>query len=151
PAPRRRHLLALHRGPDPLSPVPRPAVTRLRSRQPRRHARLLGSLTRPARAPRLHHLPRPARARLPGHDPRARSGRHPPRPGSTLMPAPPSFEPPPPPPPASDKRRSLLKLAGITLGAAAFAKAVSPIFSFARERSLDEFLQNHYHELGPDD
>ncbi len=67
------------------------------------------------------------------------------------MPAPPSFEPPPPPPPASDKRRSLLKLAGITLGAAAFAKAVSPIFSFARERSLDEFLQNHYHELGPDD
>jgi len=61
------------------------------------------------------------------------------------------FEPPPPPPPASTTRRSLLKLAGLTLGAAAFGKAVSPMFSFAAEKSIDEFLQNHYRELGPAD
>ena len=65
--------------------------------------------------------------------------------------APGPFAPPPPPPPVNPTRRSLLKLAGITLGAAAFAKAVSPIFAASRETSLDAFLQNHYRELGPDD
>lgn len=57
----------------------------------------------------------------------------------------------PPPPPASTARRSLLKLAGATLGFAAFAKAISPIFSWAKERSMDELLQNHYKELTPAD
>jgi len=44
-----------------------------------------------------------------------------------------------------------LKLAGATLGFAAFAKAISPIFSWAKNRSLDELLQTHYKELSAED
>ncbi len=49
-------------------------------------------------------------------------------------------------------RRTALKVAGATLGAAAFAKAISPIVEWAgQETSMDEMLQNHYKELGPED
>jgi Fe-S-cluster-containing dehydrogenase component len=48
-------------------------------------------------------------------------------------------------------RRRALKLFGATLGAGAFAKAIAPIASFAESRSVDEFLQQHYKELGPDE
>jgi len=61
------------------------------------------------------------------------------------------FTPLPAPPPANPNRRSLLKLGGLTLGAAAFTKALSPLFSFSAEQSVDELLQNHYRELSPDD
>jgi len=61
------------------------------------------------------------------------------------------FSPPPAPPPANANRRSLLKIGGLTLGAAAFTKAMSPIFSFAGDQSVDSLLQNHYRELGPED
>lgn len=44
-------------------------------------------------------------------------------------------------------RRGALKLAGVTLGAAAFAKASAPLVEFARGINLDEFLQKHYREL----
>lgn len=44
-------------------------------------------------------------------------------------------------------RRTLLKAAGMTLGAAAFAKAIVPIASWAADQSVDEFLQRHYREL----
>jgi len=44
-------------------------------------------------------------------------------------------------------RRTALKLAGATLGAAAFAKAIAPIASWTSELSVDEFLQKHYREL----
>jgi Fe-S-cluster-containing dehydrogenase component len=50
------------------------------------------------------------------------------------------------------ERRDLLKVAGATLGAAAFAKAVAPIVEWAESgRSVDEFLQRHYKELGPNE
>ncbi|MCA8972517.1 MAG: twin-arginine translocation signal domain-containing protein, partial [Planctomycetes bacterium] len=48
-------------------------------------------------------------------------------------------------------RRRLLKGAGATLGALAFAKAVEPVFEFTGNLSGDEFLQKHYRELSPDD
>ena len=49
---------------------------------------------------------------------------------------------------ADATRRNLLKAAGVTLGAAAFAKAISPIVNWSREKlSVDEFLQQHYREL----
>lgn len=48
-------------------------------------------------------------------------------------------------------RRTAFKLAGATLGAAAFAKAIAPIVEWTAEQSLDEFLQRHYRELSKDD
>ncbi len=48
-------------------------------------------------------------------------------------------------------RRTALKAVGATLGAAAFAKAIAPITQWAADQSVDEFLQRHYRELGPDD
>jgi len=48
-------------------------------------------------------------------------------------------------------RRTALKLAGATLGAAAFTKAIAPIVEWTAEQSLDEFLQRHYRELSRDD
>jgi molybdopterin-containing oxidoreductase family iron-sulfur binding subunit len=44
-------------------------------------------------------------------------------------------------------RRMLFKAAGVTLGAAAFAKAVAPIAEWAADQPLEEFLQAHYREL----
>ncbi|WP_432799519.1 4Fe-4S dicluster domain-containing protein [Poriferisphaera sp. WC338] len=48
-------------------------------------------------------------------------------------------------------RRTMLKGAGATLGAAAFAAAIAPITQWAKETSVDEFLQQHYKELDGDD
>lgn len=48
------------------------------------------------------------------------------------------------------RRRDALKIAGATLGAAAFAKAIAPIASWTAEQSVDEFLQIHYKQLSPD-
>lgn len=48
-------------------------------------------------------------------------------------------------------RRGALKVAGVTLGAAAFAKASAPLVNFAQGVSLDDFLQKHYRELSPDE
>lgn len=45
------------------------------------------------------------------------------------------------------KRRVALKVLGATLGAAAFARAMAPLKSFAENLSMDEFLQRHYREL----
>src|SRR6478735_7704994 len=42
------------------------------------------------------------------------------------------------------RRRDALKLAGATLGAAAFAKAIAPIAHWAADQSVDDFLQRHY-------
>lgn len=51
----------------------------------------------------------------------------------------------------SSTRRTLLKAAGATLGLAAFARAVSPLWSIPENVSVDEFLQRHYKELTPED
>ena len=54
------------------------------------------------------------------------------------------------PPPASSSgmsRRTLVKGAGATLGAAAFAVAASPLLPRAGEISFEEFVQKHYQEL----
>ena len=51
--------------------------------------------------------------------------------------------------PTNPARRTLFKVAGATLGAAAFAKAISPVFSWAESRTVDELLQTHYRELSP--
>lgn len=48
-------------------------------------------------------------------------------------------------------RRGALKAAGATLGAAAFARAAAPLAQFAKELSLDEFLQRHYREFSPEE
>ena len=49
-------------------------------------------------------------------------------------------------------RRTAIKAAGATLGAAAFAKAISPIVEWAgASTSMDEMLQRHYKELSPGD
>lgn len=48
-------------------------------------------------------------------------------------------------------RRNLLKAAGATLGAGAFAAAIAPLTTWAKDISLDEFLQRHYRELSEDD
>lgn len=48
-------------------------------------------------------------------------------------------------------RRGALKAAGITLGAAAFARAAAPLTEFVSNISLDEFLQKHYRELSDDE
>ncbi len=47
-------------------------------------------------------------------------------------------------------RRNLLKGAGVTLGVAAFAKAMAPLTEWAETTSVDEFLQTHYRELTKD-
>ena len=45
-------------------------------------------------------------------------------------------------------RRNLLKAAGVTLGAAAFAKALAPLATWSRDNlSVEDFLQQHYREL----
>ena len=48
-------------------------------------------------------------------------------------------------------RRTAMKVAGVTLGAAAFAKAIAPLVQWTESTSIDEFLQKHYSELGPDE
>ncbi len=48
-------------------------------------------------------------------------------------------------------RRTALKAVGATLGAAAFAKAISPLTEWAAHESIDDFLQKHYRELSPVD
>lgn len=44
-------------------------------------------------------------------------------------------------------RRTLLKAAGVTLGAAAFAQALAPLASWADGMSTEDFLATHYKEL----
>ena len=46
-------------------------------------------------------------------------------------------------------RRTALKVAGATLGAAAFARAVAPLTQWTQDLSMDEFLQKHYQEMTP--
>jgi molybdopterin-containing oxidoreductase family iron-sulfur binding subunit len=48
-------------------------------------------------------------------------------------------------------RRRMLKAAGATLGAAAFARAVAPLAQFTESTNMEEFLTQHYKELGPED
>jgi molybdopterin-containing oxidoreductase family iron-sulfur binding subunit len=48
-------------------------------------------------------------------------------------------------------RRTAIAALGATLGAAAFAKAMEPLQNFTSNLSLDEFLQSHYKELGPEE
>lgn len=48
-------------------------------------------------------------------------------------------------------RRGVLATVGITLGAAAFAKAAAPLVQFAKDVSLDEFLRKHYREMSPEE
>jgi molybdopterin-containing oxidoreductase family iron-sulfur binding subunit len=48
-------------------------------------------------------------------------------------------------------RRRALKVLGATLGASAFAAALSPLREWAQGMSLDAFLQKHYLELGPEE
>lgn len=48
-------------------------------------------------------------------------------------------------------RRTLLKTAGATLGAAAFARALAPVADFASDISADEFLQKHYKQMTPEE
>ncbi|MHC4993146.1 MAG: 4Fe-4S dicluster domain-containing protein [Planctomycetota bacterium] len=52
--------------------------------------------------------------------------------------------------PASS-RRTMLKGAAATLGAAAFAAAISPLRHAVRATSREEFMQQHYKELSEDD
>jgi len=46
-------------------------------------------------------------------------------------------------------RRTALKAGAATLGAAAFARALAPLTEWAKDQSVDDFLQKHYKELGP--
>ena len=48
-------------------------------------------------------------------------------------------------------RRTLLKGAGATLGAAAFARALAPLTEWTPATSVDDFLQKHYKEMSPSD
>jgi Fe-S-cluster-containing dehydrogenase component len=48
-------------------------------------------------------------------------------------------------------RRTMLKGAGATLGAAAFARAVAPITEWTEDMSVEGFLQKHYKELSVED
>ncbi|QQE09995.1 4Fe-4S dicluster domain-containing protein [Planctomycetota bacterium] len=48
-------------------------------------------------------------------------------------------------------RRTLLKGVGATLGASSFAIAIAPIAQWAKDTSVDEFLQQHYKELSSSD
>jgi Fe-S-cluster-containing dehydrogenase component len=45
------------------------------------------------------------------------------------------------------KRRVALKVIGATLGAGAFAEAMAPLRSWAKDLTLDQFLQRNYREL----
>ncbi len=53
--------------------------------------------------------------------------------------------------PTAARRRTVLKLLGGAVGAAAFAKAMEPLTAFTQDLTLDEFLQRHYKELGPEE
>ena len=53
--------------------------------------------------------------------------------------------------PTTARRRTVLKLLGGAVGAAAFAKAMEPLAAFTQDLTLDEFLQRHYKELGPEE
>lgn len=44
-------------------------------------------------------------------------------------------------------RRTAVKLGAAALGAAAFAKAIEPLYAWTGDMSADEFLQKHYKEL----
>ncbi|HEX8818495.1 MAG TPA: 4Fe-4S dicluster domain-containing protein [Archangium sp.] len=44
-------------------------------------------------------------------------------------------------------RRTVVKAAGATLGAAAFAHAMAPLTEWTQDLSVDQFLQKHYKEL----
>lgn len=46
-------------------------------------------------------------------------------------------------------RRTALKLGAAAVGATAFAAVLAPLKEWGREQSVDEFLQQHYKELGP--
>ncbi|MBK7150637.1 MAG: 4Fe-4S dicluster domain-containing protein [Sandaracinaceae bacterium] len=48
-------------------------------------------------------------------------------------------------------RRRMLKAAGATLGAAAFARAVAPLLQAVEATSMEELLTQHYKELSADD
>lgn len=48
-------------------------------------------------------------------------------------------------------RRTALKMAGATLGAAAFARALAPLTEWTQDMSVDEFLQKHYREMSPEE
>jgi molybdopterin-containing oxidoreductase family iron-sulfur binding subunit len=48
-------------------------------------------------------------------------------------------------------RRTALKVAGATLGGAAFATALAPLTEWTKDLSVDEFLQKHYKELSPEE
>ena len=48
-------------------------------------------------------------------------------------------------------RRALVKAAGATLGAAAFAHALAPLTEWADDLSVDQFLQKHYREMSPEE
>ncbi len=48
-------------------------------------------------------------------------------------------------------RRTVLKAAGATLGASAFAAAIAPLTQWKPAESIDEFLSKHYKELSPDE
>ncbi len=63
----------------------------------------------------------------------------------------PASLPPPDAPEGNMTRRTALKIAGATLGAAAFAKAIAPIVEWTANQSVDEFLQRHYRELSKAD
>ncbi|MEQ9617099.1 MAG: 4Fe-4S dicluster domain-containing protein [Phycisphaerales bacterium] len=44
-------------------------------------------------------------------------------------------------------RRTALKATGVMLGAAAFSKAIAPLWDYAGDISIEEFMQKHYKEL----
>lgn len=48
-------------------------------------------------------------------------------------------------------RRTAVKALGATLGAAAFAKAIAPLTEWKPSESVEEYLQKHYRELGPEE
>lgn len=48
-------------------------------------------------------------------------------------------------------RRDMAKGAGALLGAAAFARALAPLTTWAEDLTVDQFLQRHYKELNRDD
>ena len=48
-------------------------------------------------------------------------------------------------------RRTVMKAAGATLGATAFAHAMAPLTEWTKDLSVDEFLQKHYKELTRDE
>lgn len=51
----------------------------------------------------------------------------------------------------SFERRTALKAGGATLGAAAFARALSPLTEWTDDLSMDQFLQKHYKELSAEE